>query len=82
MKTGITTLDLAPLLCLKENAARTKTGERFQAMKQMERINCLGKEERLAEGNTKEFRRRQWHPTPVLLPGKSHGRRSLVGCSP
>ena len=27
-------------------------------------------------------RRRQWHPTPVLLPGKSHGRRRLVGCSP
>ena len=27
-------------------------------------------------------RRRHWHPTPVLLPGKSHGRRSLVGCSP
>ena len=27
-------------------------------------------------------RRRQWHPTPVLLPGKFHGRRSLVGCSP
>ena len=26
------------------------------------------------------FRRRQWQPTPVLLPGKSHGRRSLVGC--
>ena len=26
--------------------------------------------------------RRQWHPTPVLLPGKSHGRRSLVGCNP
>ena len=26
-------------------------------------------------------RRRQWHSTPVLLPGKSHGRRSLVGCS-
>ena len=25
---------------------------------------------------------RQWHPTPVLLPGKSHGRRSLMGCSP
>ena len=28
------------------------------------------------------IRRRQWHPTPVLLPRKSHGRRSLVGCSP
>ena len=26
--------------------------------------------------------RRQWHPTPVLLPGRSHGWRSLVGCSP
>ena len=26
--------------------------------------------------------RRQWHPTPVLLPGNSHARRSLVGCSP
>ena len=26
--------------------------------------------------------RRQWQPTPVLLPGKSHGSRSLVGCSP
>ena len=26
--------------------------------------------------------RRQWHPTPVLLPGKSPGQRSLVGCSP
>ena len=26
--------------------------------------------------------RYKWHPTPVLLPGKSHGRRSLVGGSP
>jgi len=29
-----------------------------------------------------DAQRRQWHPTPVLLPGKSHGRRSLVGCRP
>ena len=28
------------------------------------------------------FTLRQWHPTPVLLPRKSHGWRSLVGCSP
>ena len=28
------------------------------------------------------YQRRQWHPTPVLLPGKCHGWRSLVGCSP
>ena len=27
-------------------------------------------------------KRRQWQPIPVLLPGKSHGQRSLVGCSP
>jgi len=31
---------------------------------------------------SKLLRRRQWHPTPVLLPGKSHGWRSLVGYSP
>ena len=29
-----------------------------------------------------EIIRRQWQPTSVLLPGQSHGRRSLVGCSP
>ena len=28
------------------------------------------------------IQRRQWHPTPVLLHGESHGQRSLVGCSP
>ena len=26
--------------------------------------------------------RRQWHPTPVFLPGEFHGQRSLVGYSP
>ena len=26
--------------------------------------------------------RRKWQPTPVSLPGKSHGQRSLVDCSP
>ena len=34
------------------------------------------------KGVTLLSRRRQWHPTPILLPGKSHGQRSLVGCSP
>ena len=28
------------------------------------------------------FWRREWQPTPVLLPGESHGQRSLVGYSP
>ena len=27
-------------------------------------------------------RRRAWPPTPVFLPGESHGQRSLAGCSP
>ena len=35
----------------------------------------------LGSANTQQ-RRRQWQPTPVLLLGKSHGRRSLEGCSP
>ena len=29
-----------------------------------------------------KVRRRQWQPTPVFLPGKCHGQRSLIGCSP
>ena len=24
----------------------------------------------------------KWQPTPVFLPGESHGQRGLVGCSP
>ena len=45
--------------------------------------------ERLPESRFRELNRssvlrwgRRWHATPVLLPGKSHGRRSLVGCNP
>ena len=35
-------------------------------------------------GSYGNFQRRQWQPSPVILPGKSHGRgqRSLVGCHP
>ena len=36
----------------------------------------------ILQSSSMSSRRRQWHPTPVLLPGKSHGWRSLVGCSP
>ena len=32
--------------------------------------------------SSRVWRRRRRHPAPVLLPGESHGRRSLVGCSP
>ena len=44
--------------------------------------NGEGQENRRFMAVCSVVRRRQWHPTPVLLPGKSHGRRSLVGCSP
>ena len=44
-------------------------------------ITSLLSSRNLTSPNMK-FRRRRWHPTPVPLPGKSHGWRSLVGCSP
>ena len=44
---------------------------------------CKETEENNRKGKTRDlFWRRQWHPIPVLLPGKSHGWKSLVGCSP
>ena len=49
----------------------------------------LGGSKIIADGDcTHEIKRqlllgvRNWRPTPVLLPGKSHGQRSLVGCNP
>ena len=33
-------------------------------------------------GGVLQNRRRQWQPVPILLLGKSHGGRSLIGCSP
>ena len=39
-------------------------------------------EAHLLGSSTPHLRRRQWHPTLVLLPGEFHGRRRLVGCSP
>ena len=31
--------------------------------------------------SSQSYWRRQWQPIPVVLPGKSHGQKSLVGCS-
>ena len=56
-------------------ARRDKKALLSDQCKEIEENNRMGKTRDL-------FRRRQWHLTPVLLPGKSHGRRSLVGCSP
>ena len=53
--------------------------------KEIEKNNRMGKTRSLQEEHSAFLGftgRRQWHPTPVLLPGKSHGQRSLVGCSP
>ena len=40
------------------------------------------RETHLILGSRRWFQGRRWHPTPVLLPVKSHGRSSLIGCSP
>ena len=56
-------------------ARRDKKAFLNEQCKEIEEHNRMGKTRGL-------FQRRQWHPTPVLLPGKPHGRRSLVGCSP
>ena len=46
-------------------------------------VRSLGWEDPLEKGQANHSSgRRQWHPTPVLLPGKSHGQRSLVGWNP
>ena len=49
-------------------------------------LNCEQMEDReymfIFVSPSSKIRRRKWHPTPVPLPGKSHGWRSLVGCSP
>ena len=44
-------------------------------------INSLAPWKKSYDQPRQHIQRRQWHPTPVLLPGKSHGWRSLVGYS-
>ena len=45
---------------------------------------CVGdeREHRFDPWTGKISWRRKWQPTPVFLPGKSHGQRSLAGYSP
>ena len=66
-------------------ARRDKKAFLRDQCKEIEGNNRMGKTRDLFKKirDTKgTFRRRQWHPTPVLLLGKSQGRRSLLGCSP
>ena len=61
----------------------------WQTLAEAKQVNIVkygrvekGKNVRTLAQLQQSCQRRQWHPTPVLLSGKSHGRRSLVGCSP
>ena len=53
-------------------------------MKEREREREKGKRSHFQVSNAlflKIPQRRKWQPTPVFLPGKSHGQRSLAGYS-
>ena len=60
---------------LQDSGLRTGVREAAESLPSARPVAHLG-------GHGDPGGRRQWHPTPVLLPGKSHGWRSLVGCSP
>ena len=46
-------------------------------------IGCIENESKRKKGNDFEKNyRRKWQPTPVFLPGESHGQRSLTAYSP
>ena len=67
---------------IEENKRMGKTRDIFKKIRDIKGI-VHAKMGTMKDRNCMDLiRRRQWHPTPVLLPGKSHGRRSLVGCSP
>ena len=69
----------------QRTARRDKKAFLSDQCKEIEENNRMGKTRDLFKNirDTKgTFWRRQWHPTPVLLLGKSHGQRSLLGCNP
>ena len=61
-----------------EKKGYTHLTAEFQRIARRDKKASLGEQCKEIQENY----RRQWHPTPVLLPGKSHGQRSLVRCSP
>ena len=61
----------------KETNFSTVSARVFAFLHTLFSINC-----RFFDDGHSDHQRRQWQPTPVLLPGKSHGWRNLVGCSP
>ena len=62
---------------------KNRSRERLLVWNQLRwRSDEVGRQHKLWLQPSPDEQRRQWHPTPVLLPGKSHGQRSLVGWSP
>ena len=64
---------------IEENNRMGKTSDLFQKIRDTKRT-FHAKMGSIKDRNGRDLRQR--HPTPVLLPGRSHGLRSLVGCSP
>ena len=64
-----------------QNAESKKTALAV-VLSDLKKVSAQGKQRWKFVGFNSGLWRRQWHPTPVLLPGKFHGWRSLVGCSP
>ena len=61
---------------LTTDALRAQTGEtRVSWSSQTCKWGCLSH-------NSRQFWKRKWQPTAVLLPGKSHGQKNLAGYSP
>ena len=57
-------------------------GPRFNPWSGAQRLKCLCRRPGFDTWVRKIPWRRKWQPTPVLLPGESHGGRSMVGYSP
>ena len=54
----------------------------FQAAQWLKNLPANAEDARDSSWDGKIPWRRKWQPTPIFLPGKFHGQRSLVGCSP
>ena len=69
----------------KSKKAKWLSEEALQIAEKRREAKGKGEKERYAHLNAESqriARRRHWYPILILLPGKSHGQRSLVGCSP
>ena len=66
---------------LSSSSSRTWLGD-FPGGSVVKKSACQGKRHRFNPWIEKILWRRKWQPTPVFLPGKSHGQSSLAGYSP